>query len=276
MRLTRRLGSGHLPTQQDGCGLGGAPCYPDGDVSYGTRKHTNELVRLYAIGQGAELFRQYEADWYPCTRILDNTRIFYLLAASAGVPQGAPLRAVVDRPARCPPEDSSWRPAQEVSGLPAAPPLRAPPLCGRGKSSERRTSIDGVAAEGDAAGGADTCDAEWVGGAAEGPLVRCRLSSWRWHFSPIPAPRSDGSVWRATAHGEYQLGDCLAKRIAKRWFICTGSLGKNASRVSPHNAGASATIRTGTNLRENVGRLHAAHRALEVILALAGIEVLDG
>lgn len=117
MRLTRRLGSGHLPTQQDGCGLGGAPCYPDGDVSYGTRKHTNELVRLYAIGQGAELFRQYEADWYPCTRILDNTRIFHVLAASAGVPQGAPLRAVVDRPARCPPEDSSWRPAHEVSGL---------------------------------------------------------------------------------------------------------------------------------------------------------------
>ena len=43
-----------------------------------------------------------------------------------------------------------------------------------------------------------------------------------------------------------------------------------------HNAGASATIRTGTNFRENVSRLHAAHRALEVILALAGIEVLDG
>ena len=94
--------------------------------------------------------------------------------------------------------------------------------------------------------------------------------------SPIPAPRSAGSVWRATAHGEYQLGDCLAKRSAKRWFICTGSLGKNSSRVSPHNAGASATIRTGPNFRENVGRLHAAHRALEVILALAGIEVLDG
>ena len=96
------------------------------------------------------------------------------------------------------------------------------------------------------------------------------------HFSPLPAPRSDGSVWRATADGENQLGDRLAKRSAKRWFICTGSLGKNSSRVSLHNAGASATIRTGTDFRENVGRLHAAHRAPELILALAGIEILDG
>ncbi len=95
-------------------------------------------------------------------------------------------------------------------------------------------------------------------------------------YSPIAALAWDGSVWHATADGEYQLGDCLAKRSAKRWFVCTGSLGKNSSRVSPHNAGASATIRTGTNFRENVGRLHAAHRALEVSLALAGIEVLDG
>ena len=39
-----------------------------------------------------------------------------------------------------------------------------------------------------------------------------------------PAPRSDGSVWRAPADGENQLGDRLAKRSAKRWFICTGSL----------------------------------------------------
>ncbi len=84
-----------------------------------------------------------------------------------------------------------------------------------------------------------------------------------------------GSVWHATAHGEYQLGDCLAKGSAKRRFICTGNFGKNSSRVSPHNAGASATIRTSTNLSENVGRLHAAHRALEGGLALAGIEVLD-
>ena len=90
-----------------------------------------------------------------------------------------------------------------------------------------------------------------------------------------PAPL-DGSIWQATAHGEYQLGDCLAKRSTKRWFIGTDSLGKNSSRVAAHNTGASATIRTGTNFRENVGRLHPAHRALKVILALAGIEVLNG
>jgi hypothetical protein len=42
--------------------------------------------------------------------------------------------------------------------------------------------------------------------------------------------RSSGSVWHA-AHGEYQLGDCLAKRSAKRWFICTGSLGKTTESV---------------------------------------------
>jgi hypothetical protein len=98
----------------------------------------------------------------------------------------------------------------------------------------------------------------------------------RWGASSIPAPHSSGPVWHATAHGEYQLGDCLAKGNAKRWFICSDSLGKNSSRVSLHNTGASATIRTGANFRENVGPLHAAHRALEVSLALAGIEVLDG
>ncbi len=103
-----------------------------------------------------------------------------------------------------------------------------------------------------------------------------RYSHPLWPALGLRPLASDGSVWHATAHGEYQLGDCLAKRSAKRWFICTGSLGKNSSRVSLNNTGASATIRTGTNLRENVGRLHAAHRALEVILALAGIEILDG
>ena len=95
-------------------------------------------------------------------------------------------------------------------------------------------------------------------------------------FSTMPALAKTDQFGTRRLTVKYQLGDCLAKRSAKRWFICTGSLGKNSSRVSPHNAGAGATIRTGTNFRENVGRLHAAHRALEVILALAGIEVLDG
>jgi alkaline phosphatase len=80
MRLNpeKPLGKGDLPTQ-----LG--TTYPDGEVGYKTTGHTNELVRLYAKGRGAELFRRYEGTLYPGAPIIDNTQIYHLMLKAAGL-----------------------------------------------------------------------------------------------------------------------------------------------------------------------------------------------
>jgi alkaline phosphatase len=85
---------GDLP-RQDGvgsCGYGGPACtYPDNDVSYGSTSHTNELVRLYAMGAGLQHIYKYEGEWYPFTRILDNTQLFHIMMEAAGEPVPSPL-----------------------------------------------------------------------------------------------------------------------------------------------------------------------------------------
>ena len=48
--------------------------YPDGEVSYGTSGHANELVTLSATGAGARLVIDYKGLWYPGP-IIDNTHI---------------------------------------------------------------------------------------------------------------------------------------------------------------------------------------------------------
>jgi alkaline phosphatase len=68
--------------------------YPQGEVTYATGKHTNELVRLYAIGAGMEAFTEREGRWYPGTRLIDNTQIFHALAAAAGAPRPERLSVV--------------------------------------------------------------------------------------------------------------------------------------------------------------------------------------
>lgn len=95
MRLNdeKRLGKGDLPPQDGTCSYGGPACtYPNGEVMYSTVNHTNELVRLYALGKGAHLFARYEGDWYPGTRIIDNTHIFHVLTEVAGIAQESPLQ----------------------------------------------------------------------------------------------------------------------------------------------------------------------------------------
>lgn len=91
MRFGKRLGRGELPRQIDAAD---APCevvycgkyiYPDNEIRYGSSGHTNELVRLYALGSGIHLFEKYEGAWYPGTRIVDNTHIFNVMAEAAGV-----------------------------------------------------------------------------------------------------------------------------------------------------------------------------------------------
>jgi alkaline phosphatase len=104
MRNKAKLGAGALPEQigVGSCGYGGSECtYPNGEVTYGPAGHTNELCRLYAIGAGTADFKKYEGDWYPCTKIIDNTHIFHMIAEAAGVPQDSPLEVIQAKPARC-------------------------------------------------------------------------------------------------------------------------------------------------------------------------------
>ena len=89
-----KLSAGDLPDQNGigSCGYGGAACtYPKGEVTYGSTGHTNELVRLYAFGAGIMKFHKYEGDWYPGTRILDNTQLFHVMMEAAGSPMPSPL-----------------------------------------------------------------------------------------------------------------------------------------------------------------------------------------
>jgi alkaline phosphatase len=91
LRLNTVIGKGILPKQNGTCGNGAPPCtYPNGEISYGTTGHTNELVTLYAKGAGLELFKKYEGLWYPSTSIIDNTHIFHVLSEAADVSVTAP------------------------------------------------------------------------------------------------------------------------------------------------------------------------------------------
>ena len=88
LRLVRPLGPGQLPAQEPGGvnAYGKATFkYPGGEVTYGATNHTNELVTLYAIGAGSELFRQFEGQWWPGERIVDNTQINALMRAATGL-----------------------------------------------------------------------------------------------------------------------------------------------------------------------------------------------
>lgn len=88
LRLSKPLGPGQLPAQETGGrnAYGAATfSYPGGEVSYGATNHTNELVTVYAIGAGSELLRQAENQWWPGTRILDNTQINAVLRAATGL-----------------------------------------------------------------------------------------------------------------------------------------------------------------------------------------------
>jgi alkaline phosphatase len=97
MRNQSEMGAGDLPDQigVGSCGYGGSSCtYPDGEVTYASTGHTNELVRLYATGTGIKKFHKYEGKWYPGTRILDNTQLFHMMMEAAGEPMPSPLKVV--------------------------------------------------------------------------------------------------------------------------------------------------------------------------------------
>lgn len=103
LRLNRPKapGKGELPKQVEGVCPDNVsakcPNYPDGEVSFRTTNHTNELVRLYGIGKGAESFAKWEGVWYPCTNIIDNTQLFHMMLEAAGVQVESPLKFTADR-----------------------------------------------------------------------------------------------------------------------------------------------------------------------------------
>jgi alkaline phosphatase len=76
------LGRGDLPTQS--CTSAGC-AYPDGDVSYGTTGHSNELVRVSVAGRGSPALRQCEGRDYPGTRIIENTALHWFMLDAAGL-----------------------------------------------------------------------------------------------------------------------------------------------------------------------------------------------
>ena len=78
------LEKGDLPQQRSQL-FSARSDYPDGEVTYGTTGHTNELVSIYAKGAGAKLFSKHEGKWYPKTRIIDNTNIFDTIKELTGV-----------------------------------------------------------------------------------------------------------------------------------------------------------------------------------------------
>lgn len=80
MRLTDSpvLGKGDLPAQS-------GTSYPDGEVTYASGGHTNELVTVYAAGEWARAFEEFEGAWYPGTGVLDNTQVFEAMARAAGL-----------------------------------------------------------------------------------------------------------------------------------------------------------------------------------------------
>jgi alkaline phosphatase len=95
----KRLGAGDLPLQlrrQDAgekerrlAGLRKEEyvspyIYPDGEISYGSGGHTNELVTLSVSGPASRFFLKYEGWWYPGP-ILDNTQINAALREALGL-----------------------------------------------------------------------------------------------------------------------------------------------------------------------------------------------
>ncbi len=80
LRLPQTLGKGVLPKQ---LASGNSFTYPDGDVTYGTGNHTNELVGVYAIGASAWSVYNYEGI-YNGLPIIENSSLYQWTFDAAG------------------------------------------------------------------------------------------------------------------------------------------------------------------------------------------------
>lgn len=83
------LQKGQLPLQNPNTATAGtytpAFVYPNGEVSYASGSHTNELTRIYAKGAGLNLLNSFEGKWYPGSKIIDNTQIFKAMLTFLGL-----------------------------------------------------------------------------------------------------------------------------------------------------------------------------------------------
>lgn len=90
MRLNseKQLQKGVLPQQDinsNSIAVGSyipAYIYPNGEVTYGSAGHTNELTRIYAKGGKLDLLSNFEGLWYTGTRIIDNTQIYRVIISA--------------------------------------------------------------------------------------------------------------------------------------------------------------------------------------------------
>ena len=91
MRLNsaRPLQKGQLPQQEANSVAVGSYTpgfvYPNGEVSYASGSHTNELTRVYAKGAGINLLSSFAGSWYAGTKIIDNTQIFRTMLTALGL-----------------------------------------------------------------------------------------------------------------------------------------------------------------------------------------------
>ena len=88
MRVHAPLAEGALPAQTPNADPKIIFDYPDGELAWLSPDpggHTNELVSVQARGAGLEYFAPYEGNWYPGTRLLDNTHIYRAMMDSLGL-----------------------------------------------------------------------------------------------------------------------------------------------------------------------------------------------
>ncbi|AOS83391.1 hypothetical protein BIU88_04075 [Chlorobaculum limnaeum] len=76
LRAQEELGMGDLPEQN-------GKSYPDGEVTYASGGHTNELVTVSARGAGATYFGELAGQIYDGTEIIDNTQIYEAMMKAA-------------------------------------------------------------------------------------------------------------------------------------------------------------------------------------------------
>jgi alkaline phosphatase len=90
---SKKLAKGKLPQQTTTAPAGylaGLSYYPGQEITYGFDgkgmvDHTNEPVTVYARGAGSQRFSSYEGNWYPNTRLLDNTHIYKVMLGTLGL-----------------------------------------------------------------------------------------------------------------------------------------------------------------------------------------------
>ncbi len=96
------LGIGDLPREVEGEDDGGPPIvYPDGEVSFGTTGHANELVTVALTGEGAPALARFAGTWYPA-RILDNTQVNAIMRLALGLDATPHLTPVTVAPPAAP------------------------------------------------------------------------------------------------------------------------------------------------------------------------------